>query len=116
AALGQVGSQNGSWLLLLAAVIVLGLVGLALIPLRGMVMEQAYGRRLVGVKAELEKELERVAQQQIQFGLQMRNDAVAPFLRLVETQIAHVDQLKTELDAHQQGLVALGKELSTLHE
>jgi small GTP-binding protein len=116
AALSQAGSQNGSWALLLAAVIVLGLVGLALIPLRGMFMEQAYGRRLVGIKAELEKDLERVAQQQIQAGLQMRNDAVAPFLRLVETQIAHVDQLKTELDSHQQGLVALEKDLSTLHE
>ncbi len=115
-AIALAGSQNGSWALLLIAVIVLGLLGLALIPLRGLTMEQAYGRRLVGIKADLEKELERAAQQQIAFGTQMRNDAVAPFLRLVETQIGQVDQLKKELEAHQQGLIVLEKELNELRE
>ncbi len=112
AALSLAGSPDGSWALLLVAVIVLGLVGLMVVPLRGWIMEKTYGRRMFDIKTELETGLERVAQQQVQFGQQMRNDAVAPFLRLVETQIAQVDQLKTELEAHQQGLIILEKELS----
>jgi small GTP-binding protein len=115
-ALSLAGSQNASWALLVVGVIVLGLVGLAFIPLRGLVMDQAYGRRMFEIKADLEKELERVAQQQIAFGLRMRNDAVAPFLRLVETQISEVDRLKSELETHQQSLLALEKELSALRE
>ncbi len=114
AALALAGSQNGSWALLLLAVIGLGLIGLAVLPLRGLLMEQSYGRRLIAIKTELEKALERATQQQIVFGTQMRNDAVAPFMRLVETQVSQVDKLKTELEGHQQGLVALEQELGDL--
>jgi small GTP-binding protein len=114
AALALAGSQGGSWLLLPAAVIALGLGGSALIPLRGWLMEQAYGQRLVVIKAELEQLVERAASQQIAFGTQMRNDAVAPFMRLVETQIAQVDETKAALDAHQQALIALERELGEL--
>ncbi|MCC7449349.1 MAG: dynamin family protein [Anaerolineae bacterium] len=114
AALALAGSQNGSWALLLVAVIVLALVGLAVLPLRGWLMEQSYGRRLIAIKTELENALERATQQQVAFGTQMRNDAVAPFMRLVETQVSQVDQLKTELEGHQQALVGLEKELGDL--
>jgi small GTP-binding protein len=114
AALALAGSQSGSWLLLLLAVIVFALGGLAWIPLRGWLMEQAYGRRLVAIKTELEQLVERAAQQQIVFGTQMRNDAVAPFMRLVETQIAQVDETKSALEANQQTLIALERELGEL--
>jgi len=114
AALALAGSQNGSWALLLVAVIVLALIGLAVLPLRGWLMEQSYGRHLIAIKTELENALERATQQQIAFGTQMRNDAVAPFMRLVETQVSQVDQLKTDLEAHQQALVGLEKELGDL--
>jgi hypothetical protein len=77
-------------------------------------MEQSYARRLLAIKTELLKVLDRVAQQQIAFGLQMRSDAVAPFIRLMEAQIAQTDVLKNEIEGHQQAIVELEKELSTL--
>jgi hypothetical protein len=116
AAISLSGSQNANWLLLLLIVIVLALVGMALIPLRGTLMEQAYGRRMLGVEAELEQAIDRAAQQQIKIGSQLRADAIAPFLRLVEAQVSHVDELKKQLDSHEQGLVALEKELGGLRE
>ncbi len=108
------GSQNGNWLLLLALVVLLGIIGLALLPLRGALMQQAYARRMLGVEAELEQALNRVAQQQIAAGAQMRADAVAPFMRLVEAQVSQIDQLRGELESHEQSLLALEKELSAL--
>ena len=96
--------------------IALALVGLALVPLRGTLMEQAYGRRMLGVEAELEQAIDRAAQQQIKIGTQLRADAIAPFLRLVEAQVSQVDELKQQLDSHERGLVALEKELGGLRE
>jgi small GTP-binding protein len=116
AAIALSGSQNGNWLLLLLIIIVLWLAGLFLLPLRGALMAGTYGRRMLGIEAELEKSINRVAQEQIEAGTRMRNDAVAPFMRLVDAQISQVDQLKTELEGHEQGLVTLEKELGGLRE
>src|SRR5260221_227228 len=71
-------------------------------------------RTLLGVEAELEQALNRVAQQQIAAGAQMRADAVAPFMRLVEAQVSQIDQVRGELESHEQSLLALEKELSAL--
>src|ERR1700733_9752993 len=56
-ALALAGSQNGNWLLLLVVVIALWLAGLFVLPLRGAIMAQAYGRRMLGIEADLEKAL-----------------------------------------------------------
>ncbi|MEP7288934.1 MAG: dynamin family protein [Chloroflexota bacterium] len=109
-------ANNGNWLLLLAIVVILGLVGVGLIPLRGRLMEQAYGRRMLGFEDELEQAIDRAAQQQIATGTRLRNDAVGPFMRLVETQFAQVDQLKADLEIHEQKLVDLEKELGNLRD
>jgi small GTP-binding protein len=116
AAISLSGSQNGNWLLLLLVIIVLWLAGLFVLPVRGALMAQAYGRRMLGIEAELEKTLNRTAQEQIEAGIRLRNDAVAPFMRLVDAQISQVDQLKAELEGHEQGLVTLEKELGGLRE
>ena len=108
------GSQDSSWLLLLLIMFVLLLAGLGFVPLRGWLMEQSYARRLLAIKTDLLKALDRVAQQQVTFGMQMRADAVAPFMRLMEAQIAQTDVLKNEIEGHQQAIVELEKELSTL--
>ena len=79
-------------------------------------MAQAYGRRMLGIEAELEKSIDRIAQEQIEAGVRLRSDAVAPFMRLVESQISQVDELKSELEGHELGLVALEKELGGLRE
>jgi hypothetical protein len=110
------GSNNGNWFIFMIVVIILGLVGLALLPLRGRLMESAYGRRMLGIEAELEKAVNKAGEQQIAAGTRMRNDAIAPFMRLVEAQLSHADELKAELEGHEQGLIALEKELGNLRD
>ncbi|HLY29380.1 MAG TPA: hypothetical protein VKQ72_23745, partial [Aggregatilineales bacterium] len=108
------GAQGANWFFLFVGVLVLGLCGLALLPLRGGFMQQAYAQRMLSLEAELDQLLERAAQQQIAAGAEMRLEAVAPFMRLVESQIEQIDKLRSDLDAHEQSLVALEKEIGRL--
>ena len=115
-AIAFINSQNGSWLVLPFLSLVLGLAGLLVMPLRGALMERAYAARMLAIKTTLVDALTKVSRTQIEAGAKMRRDAVAPFLRLVDAQIALVDKLKTDLEAHAQNLIALERELGTLDE
>jgi hypothetical protein len=90
--------------------------GLLLTPLRGRLLERSYARRMREVKDDYLQLLEKTAARQIEFGRQLRLDAVAPFMRLVDSQITQIDGLKKELETHQQALTGLEKELGLLKD
>jgi small GTP-binding protein len=115
-AIALVNSQNGNWAILLIISLILGLAGLLVLPIRARLMERAYAARMLAIKTALVEALRKAAGEQIEASARMRRDAVAPFLRLVDAQIALVEKLKTALEAHSQGLIALEKELGTLTE
>jgi hypothetical protein len=106
--------NRGIWIIFAAVTFLLMIAGLLVVPIRGLLLERAYAERMRATKASYVETLDRAAQKQVEFGRQMRLDAVAPFMRLVETQINSVDSLKTELETHQQQLTLLEKELSGL--
>ncbi len=111
------GSTNGGlWILLVLVVLVLLLAGLGFIPVRGLLMANAYAARLELIKADFIVALKRATDQQIGFGARMRQDAVTPFLRLVESQTSQVDAVKSELERYGQTLTALEKELAALKD
>jgi len=109
-------TNGGQWVLLVLTVIVLVLGGLAILPVRGFLMARAYADRLEGLNTDLDIAFKRAAEQQIAFGSRLRQDAVTPFLRLVDSQTTQVDVVKAELEKHQQTLTGLEKELSALRE
>lgn len=109
-------TNGGQWVLLVLTVIVLVLGGLAILPVRGFLMARAYADRLEGLNTDLDIAFKRAAEQQIAFGSRLRQDAVTPFLRLVNSQTTQVDVVKAELERHQQTLTGLEKELSALRE
>jgi GTP-binding protein EngB required for normal cell division len=94
--------------------IVLFIGAITLMPIRGILMRAAYGRRMVVAKAEFATALAKFGNDQIAYGRQLRLDAVAPFLRMVETQIGQVDAVKAELLSHETTLTALEAELGGL--
>lgn len=116
AALAAAQAQGGTLLLLMAAILILLFGGLAVIPVRGLLMENTYASRLRSVKTEFSGVLSKAAADQIAFGRQMRQDAIAPFTRMVETQISQADQVKLELAAREQALTVLETELGKLKE
>ena len=77
-------------------------------------MASAHARRMQGVKTAYLDTLGKAATEQIAYGRQMRQDSVAPFMRMVEAQVAQSDVVKSELAGHERALTALEAELGTL--
>jgi len=69
---------------------------------------------LDSVKAEVDAIVRRAGDQQIAFGTQLRQDSVAPFLRLIQAQTSSADTLAVSLERHRQTLAGLEKELTGL--
>jgi uncharacterized protein HemX len=95
-------------------ILVLALVGLGILPVRGWLLEQAYANRMKDLKARYTEILSRAAKEQINYGTQLRQDVTAPFTRLIKTQTEQVDELKRELQLHEQDIIGLQHSMSAL--
>lgn len=106
--------EGGAWLLmvLLTAVLIVG--GITAMPLRGLIMQRRYAATLKDVQKAFSEHIKKAAVEQIGFGRQMRQDAIAPFLRMVEAQLSEADAVKNALSGHTQALTTLEAELGTL--
>ncbi|MBO9310605.1 MAG: hypothetical protein J7551_12565, partial [Chloroflexi bacterium] len=108
------GAEAGVWLLSLLMVLALLIGGVSVMPLRGALMANAYVRRMDAVRRAYQDALSKAAAEQIAYGQRLRQDAVAPFLRMIESQLAQANALRAELAQREQALAALEAELSTL--
>lgn len=108
------GADAGVWLLSVLMVLALLIGGASLMPLRGMFMANAYARRVEAARRAYQDALGKAVAEQIAYGRQLRQDAVAPFLRMVEAQLAQADAVKAELAERERALTALEAELGTL--
>jgi predicted GTPase len=108
------GAEAGVWLLSVLMVLALIIGGMSVMPLRGALMANAYARRMDAVRRAYQDALSKAAAEQIAYGQRLRQDAVAPFLRMVESQLAQADALRAELAQREQALTALEAELGTL--
>ncbi|MHB8626123.1 MAG: dynamin family protein [Aggregatilineales bacterium] len=109
-------TSGGAWIGLVLIVLALLIVGLVAMPVRGMLMARAFAERLEMIKTELTAALRRAAEGQIASGSRLRQDAVTPFLRLVESQTIQADAVESALAKHQQTLADLEKELAALKD
>jgi small GTP-binding protein len=107
-------SNGGAWALLVLLTLGLLIGGLALVPLRGVLMARAFSERMQKTARDFTDQLRAAANQQISYGERMRMDTVAPFLRLIDTQTSRADNVQNELTRGQQTLTALERELAAL--
>lgn len=107
-------AQPGTVFLIFGVVLLLGLGGLALLPLRGMLLERAYSKRMHDLKDRYIEKLREPLTEMVNYGAQLRRDTVAPFTRLVESQNKLADELKNELDQAEQGLLRVQRGISAL--
>ncbi len=107
-------TSGGTWVTLVLLTLLALVAGVAAMPLRGLLLAQAYAQHLETVKAEVDAILRRAADRQIAFGVQMRQDAVGPFLRLIQAQTSSTDTLSDALERHKQTLTTLEKDLAAL--
>lgn len=95
-------------------ILALALAGLAILPIRGWLLQRVHTARLDDLQSKYRKILERAAREQIEYGTQLRRDVTAPFTRLVGTQFELSNNLKNDLQAHEHSLINLQHNLSAM--
>ena len=107
-------STSGNMIVVILFLWVLAMFGLALFPIRGMMLKRAYRQRMRALEKQYNEKLSRATHQQIEYGTQLRRDVVAPFTRMVATQAELSDKLKTDLEQHDQKITNIQHSLSAL--
>ena len=109
-------TQSESLPLLIIVVLGLALLGLALIPLRGRMVEAAYTHQMLALQKRYIETLTEAANKQIVYGVQLRRDAIAPLTRLIEAQttlqkeqLQKLQEAERELAGIESALTSLGK-------
>lgn len=91
-----------------------GIAGLALLPLRGRALASAYANRIDHLQARYVETIGKATEKQIDYGMQLRRDAVAPLTRLVEAQTGIQGEQLRSLQDTQQEIVKIEGELAAL--
>src|SRR5690606_33132014 len=109
-------TQSESLPLLLIVWLGLALLGFALIPLRGRMVEAAYTNQMLALQKRYIETLTEAANKQIAYGIQLRRDAIAPLTRLIEAQttiqkeqLQKLQEAERELAGIESALTSLGK-------
>jgi hypothetical protein len=91
-------------------------LGFAAMPLRGRTIHTEYVNRLLKLQARYTEILTQAADKQIEYGMQLRREAISPLTRLVEAQariqdeqLGRLQSAEQEINAIESNLNALGK-------
>lgn len=101
---------------LLVFILALGLLGFLALPVRGRFLAANYANRLFKLQARYSEALTEAADKQVEYGMQLRRDAIAPLTRLIEAQtqihneqLARLQSAETTITQIESELAALGK-------
>jgi hypothetical protein len=106
--------QPQSDLLALVVLVLLGVLGLAFLPLRGRFLQTAHTNRMLKLQSRHLELLSRAADKQIEYGMQLRRDAIAPLTRLIEAQTSIQKEQLTQLQNAEQEMVSIESALTGL--
>ncbi len=79
-------SQGQLLIVLIFLILGLGMAGLAFMPLAGRFIDTRYANQLGKVRSQYVERITKAADKQIEYGMRLRRDAIAPLSRLVEAQ------------------------------
>jgi len=94
--------------------LVAALVGIFATPLLGRFLATGYRNQMLTVQQEYIDTLTKAADKQIDYGMRLRRDVVAPLTRLVETQTSIQTEQMTKLQKISQGMTEIEGELTKL--
>ena len=96
------------------ALVILGLLGLIIMPLVGSVLRTRHANRMLKIQARYLEVLTGASDKQVEYGMSLRRDVVSPLTRLVETQSQiQTDQLN-QLQSAQQEMSSIEGDLAKL--
>lgn len=105
--------QSLRWIIV---IILLGmaLLGFAVLPLRGRWLASKHASEMNRLQSRYVETISKASDKQIGYGMQLRRDAVAPLMRLVEAQTSIQTEQLTSLQAAQQEIVKIEAELTSM--
>jgi ribosome biogenesis GTPase A len=98
----------------LLIILTFALLGFAAIPLRGRILHTAYVNRLLKLQARYTEILTQAADKQIEYGMQLRREAISPLTRLVDAQARIQDEQLAQLQAAEQEINQIESNLNAL--
>lgn len=107
-------ANSGTLFAIFAVILLAALAGLALLPLRGWLLERAYSKRMFDLKERYHTILNEALKEQLAYGIQLRKDTTAPFTRLIESQAKLTDELKNQIDTSERAIEDVQKGLAIL--
>jgi GTP-binding protein EngB required for normal cell division len=99
---------------LIAALLAAALLGLFVMPLAGRAHSTEFGRRLLKLQNEYAETLTRAADKQVEYGMRLRRETVAPLTRLIEAQTSIQREQLNKLQTAQQQMLQIETSLITL--
>jgi len=94
--------------------LLLGITGLLAMPIVGRTLETGHTNRLLRLQSRYIDVMTRAADKQIDYGMRLRRDVVAPLTRLVEAQTQIQTEQLTRLQEIDQEMVSIESELSRM--
>ncbi len=115
AASGSLGAEQPLVpVVLFVLLLAFGLMGFLMLPLFGRIQETRYTNRLLKLQAEYTTVVTAAADKQIEYGMRLRADSIAPLTRMIEAQTQiQKDQLAALQNAEQE-MTRIEADLNTL--
>lgn len=103
-------------LLLVLGALALILLGVALMAYRGFRLGRRFSDRVFELSQEYQSTLNDAALEQIDYGVGLREDVAAPFVRLIEAQTSRQDSLQSDLRKIEDELATIAGEIGGFWE
>lgn len=101
-------------LVLMVFLLMLAVIGMLFLPLRGRMLRNRYVERFDKLKTRYLEVLGKAAGEQIEYGMRLRREAVAPLTRLIEAQTRIQTEQMNQLQAAQQDIMQIEADLAGL--
>lgn len=111
---GTIDADGTLSFILFIVVLTAVLFGFAAIPLRGRTIHTAFTNRLLKLQSRYTELLTKAADRQIDYGMQLRRDAIAPLTHLVESQASIQDEQLNRMQQAEQAIAKIEAELNAL--
>ncbi len=95
-------------------ILAFALIGLLILPLRGRQLENAYTKRMLTLQGKYIEVINKAANKQITYGMNLRRESIAPLTRLIEAQTRIQTEQLNQLQGVQQEMTAIEAELTAM--
>jgi small GTP-binding protein len=109
-------TNAGVPILIVLGALALILVGAALLAYRGFVLSRQFSERVIALSQQYQSTLYDAASEQITYGVRLRQDVVAPFVRLIEAHVTRQETVSADLRQVEGELAAIAGEIGGFWE